>query len=398
MADQEIKTSIDALVAYLNEHGESGVNGVSAALGVSEQVVLEWANILEKAGVIRILHKSGRLFLAPMRGQQATNIAVRDIKQAEESRLQTEMDAEVAMVGQIETRIDEFSKSTAKIDTLLKTKYKDVKELLDKINAVEAHIERIEKAMNARAAHINDVANQAQKDFDIVEKYKSNLSLFSTDTNNAKAVAQELNDLLKSYQNNITAMSKNLETVVYQYRKNALDIGRNIREKHDELRQVISFEEKQISEYERVSTDYKRNTEALIRRTEQTSKHIRDEMAKERQQIEQLTAASVPQMTKLKGQIGSMKNDLGDLAQLNANIVAVKNSLADVSKQKDDILNQLRKMQQELKNIKTSTKGSTDKSIESIKDRHATVSESITSLRGKVDDISKSFDQLREGK
>ena len=40
MADQEVKTSIDALVAYLNEHGETDVTAVSHALGVNESVIL----------------------------------------------------------------------------------------------------------------------------------------------------------------------------------------------------------------------------------------------------------------------------------------------------------------------------------------------------------------------
>jgi hypothetical protein len=63
--DQSVTTSIDDLVKYLNEHGETESSELANTLGVGEGLIEAWANALEKAKIVKITYKSGRMYLAP---------------------------------------------------------------------------------------------------------------------------------------------------------------------------------------------------------------------------------------------------------------------------------------------------------------------------------------------
>ncbi len=64
--EQSITTSIDDLVKYLNEHGETESSALAGTLGVSEAVIEAWAGALEKAKMTKVIYKRGRMYLAPV--------------------------------------------------------------------------------------------------------------------------------------------------------------------------------------------------------------------------------------------------------------------------------------------------------------------------------------------
>ncbi len=204
MADQEIKTSIDGLVTYLNQHGETNITTVASALGVGEATIIEWSNILEKANMIKIVHKSGRMFLSPLRGGVVESVAEED---SDQMHIQAEVASQIAIVNQISARIDQFSRSVSAIDELFKTKYKNVKPFLDKVNAIQNRVEGYEKRMSTKAKQVEELEKTMQSEFDALQKYSSSLSGFSMDTNNARGVSDDIKGRLAAYQGNIQEMS-----------------------------------------------------------------------------------------------------------------------------------------------------------------------------------------------
>lgn len=383
LADQEIKTGIDALVAYLKENGETNASVAAAALGVGESSVIEWANILEKANVITMTHKAGRVFLAPVTGsgQQAN----KEAKQAEQSTVQEMISSDLAAVEQVSLDLEEFSKSIAKVDEQFNTKYKDVKAILDRLNGIESSILRVEKRLSAKDKYVKEVSKTAQDRYEAAQKYLSNLQSFSLDTNNARAVAQELKDMLKAYEKNTSELAKALDQVMYQYRKNAMGLSRGIKEKHSQLAEVMSFDERQIREYERLRQEYKREYARMAREVDRIGKHVLDEIARGKAGMEKLMLSSSAQMNMIKPKVGEIKRDLGSIAVLNDNLVEIRNAVAELRRQREDILSEIRKMQQEVKSGPPS---------KTMNERMGQINSSVTSLREKIDRINKDFVNL----
>lgn len=382
MADQEIKTGIDALVAYLNEHGETNISVIATALGVGEAAVLEWANVLEKANLILVSHKSGRLFLSPMTGAAKAN---KEVEQAKRSTVQELISSDLAAVDQISLDLDDFMKSLGRIDDIFNTKYKNAKVMLDKLNSIDANMARVEKNIESRASYIKTVSEKSKEQVDTARGHLSVLLGFSLDTNNAKAVAQELRDLLKAYERNTTDLGKALDQTVYQYRKNALTLSKSIKEKHDQLVEVLSFDEKQIREYERVGEDYKREQARLQRQTEGIGKKTLDEIEAGKAEMTRLIELSKVQINTIRPRVDDIKKDLGQLAQLNSQIASLRTSIDELSKQREAIIPELRKLQQDAKS---------GENIIALEERANSLSDKINEVKSKAEIIRKDFENM----
>ncbi len=396
MADQEVKTSIDALVAYLNEHGETNVTAVSQALGVNESVILGWANVLEKANILRIVYKSGRAYLSPVTGAQAGIAVTQAVKQAESAHLGEELESQVAVVNQVSARIEELSRGLLKIDEVFRTKYKGVKEIIDKINKAEGYIEGVEKKMEGRTEHIKGVAEKAQRDFETAQKYLASLSGVSVDTNNARAVSQELHTQLDAYDKNTEDLSKSLESVIYQYRKNALEVSRKIREKRNELTEILEFEDKQIGNYEKSIAGYNRESDAAIRRTDAASKRVLDDLAKGTEEIARLSRSVNSSLSGLRDEVNGIKRDLGGMADLNSGIEGIRKDLDGVVKKRDALFAELKKMQEDAALV--DSKGEVAAvSPEEMKEKSDKVTDSVVEMNNRLSGMEDRFRSLGKG-
>ena len=385
MADQQIKTGIDALVSYLNEHGETNVSVIATALGVGESAVLEWANVLEKANVIIVSHRAGRLYLAPM---TSANKLTKEVKQAERSRTMEMISSDLAAVDQISSDLDEFTKSLGNIDELFNTKYKNVKGMLDKLNGIDANMAKVEKDIETRTNFIKNVSEKSQEQFETAQTHLANLTDFSLDTNNAKAMAQELKDLLKATEKNTSDLSKGLDLVVYRYRKNALNFSKSIKEKHRQLVEVMSYDQKQIREYKRLNQDYKR-APALTRQLGSINKRVLDEIAKGKAELARQIDLSKMQINSIRPRVDEIKDDLGGLAVLDEQLIGIRGDLAALTKQRDSLLAELKKLQQ-------TTRGGEETGEMSEKANE--ISGTLTTVRGKVEKMKTDFNSLGKKK
>ncbi len=70
MPSKVVDTSIEALVSYLKEHGETDSESLLKALNVDHELLNEWANALEAAKVVKIRYKFAKMFLAPVATQK----------------------------------------------------------------------------------------------------------------------------------------------------------------------------------------------------------------------------------------------------------------------------------------------------------------------------------------
>ena len=71
MADKSIETSVDRLVAYLKKNGETEVSFLSANLGIGEDTMTDLVKILEKANIVKITYKLGKMYVTPADSMKA---------------------------------------------------------------------------------------------------------------------------------------------------------------------------------------------------------------------------------------------------------------------------------------------------------------------------------------
>jgi DNA-binding transcriptional ArsR family regulator len=66
MDGKEVRTSIDKLVDYLNDHGETDSDLLINALKIDETTLSVWANALEEAHVVKIEYKFAKMYMSLM--------------------------------------------------------------------------------------------------------------------------------------------------------------------------------------------------------------------------------------------------------------------------------------------------------------------------------------------
>lgn len=395
MADQEIKTSIDGLITYLNEHGETNTTMIASALGVGESTIIEWSNILEKANMIRIVHKSGRMFLSPLKGLGGTSIDIKAEEDSDQMRVQAEVASQIAVVNQISAKIEQFNRSISAIDDLFKTRYKSAKPYLDRVNAIQNRIDGFEKRISSKSKQIEELETKMRREFDALQRYSEGLSGFSVDTNNARAVSDEIKGRMNSYEASAEEMSKNFEQTVHKYRKEMQETYREVKEKSDQLKQIVELEDRQIKEYERTAKDYKRDSELIIRRAEQRKKSAIDEIEKTRQEVARLSSVADKDLGSLKAAVNDLKAGLGSIASLNDNLSSIKKELGDATTQKNAILRDLGAMEQDVKAVKEIKKPAEKLAKASnLKERNEQITAKVKDLKNSADKIGQQFKVL----
>lgn len=395
MADQEIKTSIDGLITYLNEHGETNTTVVATALGVGEATIIEWSNILEKANMIRIVHKSGRMFLSPLRLTGATTAEIKIAEDSDQLHVQADVASQIAVVNQISAKIDQFTRTVSAIDDLFKTKYKNVKPVLDKLNEIQNRIDEFEKKTSTKSKQIQDLSERMEKEFDSLQKYSVGLSGFSVDTNNARSVSDDINARIKAYDANSKAMSKEFDAIINKYRKSAAELHREAREKNDQLRQIVELEERQIREYEATAKDYRRDSEAIIRKLEQRKKAVLDDISKTKLEVGRLGTVGDKDLMELKSAVDELKKGLGDISGINDGIVAVRKDLEQATAQKNALLKELGMMMQDVKNVGLIKKPAEKQAkAVSLKEKAVGMADKVSTLKQSAEKIKKDFDAM----
>ncbi|MDE1860436.1 MAG: hypothetical protein KGH72_01835 [Candidatus Micrarchaeota archaeon] len=345
MAEAEIKTTIDALVSYVNEHGETNVTSVSAALGVGEQTIVEWANILEKANILKIVYKSGKMFLLPVSISGQTLEEMKQEAQAEKSHLDTEISSQLAIVNQVATKMVEFDKSVQEIENIFKTKYKDVKVILDRMNAIESQLSEANKRIKAKSDAIANIHTKLKEDFDGMERYSVDLNKFNFDTNNARTISTDIRNRIQSYKENLNAMQNQFDKVIKEHRNNALTLVNSMKEDVKELEQVSLYDDKQIREYENNERVFKRDAEALLKKVKKERTAAMDEIVKSSQTVQRLLELSSKQTFDIHARLDTLKKDIGFTANLNDGITTIRKQLDTSMQDKEKLIKELNSLQ-----------------------------------------------------
>ncbi len=71
MDSETVTTSIDELVAYLKRHGETESAELAKAVKSDEKHIEEWVGALEKAGVVGVSYRMGRMYVRVLENGKA---------------------------------------------------------------------------------------------------------------------------------------------------------------------------------------------------------------------------------------------------------------------------------------------------------------------------------------
>lgn len=400
MADQPVTTSIDTLIKYINEAGEMDSFTLAHKLGVSEETVKGWGDILEKAGMIKISYKVGKMYLSPASktGTTASDIkmskAVDDVRKLD---IQTQTDIQSMMINNISTKIDSYSKTAAEADRIFREKRKDTKEALDRIMQMEDEVNRTFNSINSKREAVNKYVEELKKQFEALKTGSSNVTSFSLDSSGAKALIEDINRKADTFKSNMIELRKEFESGIIEYRKTVQAMEEHAQQEVRALHEIAAKEADELSRYEKQIAKYKRKEAEMKHKADRASKLVLDDAVKSRDEVAKLYTIAEKEAKDASVAINSIKAGWGELATFNDKLSEIKKGVGEVQKENDALKQELESIKAELRRLnanKTIRPGEANSRLDTLTKRSKATLDRLTKNDKKRENVENQLSEL----
>lgn len=395
--DQPITTSIDSLVKYLEEHGETDTSTLVKVLSVNEGTVVDWADILEKAGMVKITYRVGKMFLSPTvqpSGRQQAEVAktITDVKKAS---VRTEIEIQQTLLNEIRSKLAMYAKTVSDADTVFREEGKTARPTLEKIGNLESEVNRLYNSLNAKKEGVNKLVEDLQKELTEMDKQTEQIKGYTFDSGNVKQMLEDVSKRVSAFNANIDDLNKAFEKIVDEHRRSIREMQASTISEINALREAVASENRKVADYERLTANFKRKADSTHKKLSMTRSSLLDEANRARDETLRLYNGAMSQMKSINQSIKSMKDSWGSLSAFNDKLTEVSKEVTDLAAQVDTANKSLSVMFQELSKLDQKGKG-TQKEEEERSKKTMDIGEKAKKHRGITNSIVKKEGELKK--
>ncbi|MCL5420015.1 MAG: hypothetical protein M1354_04030 [Candidatus Marsarchaeota archaeon] len=362
MADQPITTSIDSLVKYLREHGEVDTATLALELGISESTVVDWAGILEKAGMVVVLYKVGKMFVQPKTTSSTELLQIeKTAAQTMKLGIQADIESQQQLLDSVRKKLDEYSATVKNIDSIFNDKLKGPKKELAKIDRLDEEVSKRFTWISTEKKALASAEGDLRKEIDQMQAYAASIKDYSLDTSGIRAMLDDAGHKVQDFKRQTAELNEEFEKVVATHRAAMRALQADTFAKLNSARDAIGTEERRISGYERDIGDYKRKASVESRQISRKGQSLLDEMSRISAEANAICDGSLARITEIRQKLKSAKADLGAIATFNDRLNQVSREVADLSVQVGEVDKLLAGSLQELKEKNAREKGAGEK-------------------------------------
>lgn len=399
MADQPITTSIDDLVKYLNEHGETDSAALSGALKVNESIIETWADVLDKAQIVRISYKLGKMYVSPMtitkEGVEVAKKTVELKKGAAESYLTTQ----VNMINQINTRLDEFRRYVNVAEGAFRAKAGEIKKTIDEIDKLSMQVDNAYKKLKDKKDFIDALSVRLEKETQKLEEKVEVTEKVASKESDAKRVISDIKAKLDDSEARIKTMNTSFNMTLGENRKSFVELLGSIKDESKYLKEVLSQKEKEVHEYNSLLSSYKFESESVKRKVSRERSRMLDDIAKSTDEARKVYSVAEIQLFDVQKTLVDMKKQFGGFSDLSDKLNSIKSSLNSITKQKDELQKEVEQIAEQLKAIgaldptrvaeKTMKMQEADAKMAQTAKKIEVVGKSVDDIKNDIDEIAK---------
>jgi chromosome segregation ATPase len=341
MADQNITTSIDDLMTYLSEHGETESTELSKALGVNESIIETWADVLEKAKITKVSYRVGKMYISLSGAAKTGDETVKKTVEIKTSITDTALQEQMNAVNkQVNAKIDELKQFTNITESAFRKRVGEVKARLDELDKFEAQINRAAKKLKERKDYVDKMAATLNKSIEDLDERSGGVVASGTG-GDAKVMIDDIRNKLENADAMIKKLDRDFARTFDENRKGFAELMDGMRKESGALRRELYRKEKENEEYDSVAKSYGRESEHVRRWVSGERGKMLDEIARASQEAQKVYTVSGSQLLGLKADIEIIKKEFGGFADLSDKIKNVKGEISDISKQRDEIAKEL---------------------------------------------------------
>jgi chromosome segregation ATPase len=397
MAEDVTKTSIDTLVEYLKEHGETDTSTLAKTLGVSETLIEEWSNILERSNIVKINYKAGKMYVAPLAVTKGGFEEAQHSIEIEKENIINEATAQLDEINKLNEKIENLSKVISSGNEILKKKMGPLKEELDELYKISNIAEKRYNEVKERKKEVDTIAERLNKELDGLRERASSIERFSIDTANAKKLIQDIQNKIELMQKTLEEEIENRKKAFEMLEKNEKAIVESIKNEINAIREMIIASEREINEAQRLEMQYKKDAITLRRKLDETGKKAIADISKDKEEIEKYYNFLDKKYTELKLKIEDVKKSIGDITTINETLKEAQNSIENINKRKEPLQKELNEIIQEAKSIDALAREDIitgTKKVNELKDKTSKSRSKLGEINKMVSDTDENIEDL----
>ncbi len=393
MADQPLTTSIDDLVKYVNEHGETDSTTLASALKVGENIIETWADVLEKAQIVKINYKLGKMFVSPKTiTKEGAEVAKKTVEM-KRGVAETELATQVSMINQINTKLDEFKRYVSSAEGAFKTKAGQIKENLDQIDKLSSQVDSAYRKLKEKKDTIDRLSATLDKEAAALEEKAGKAQSVTGADSDPQRVINDISAKLEDSESRLKALRSNVNSTMEQSRNEFSQLLNGIKDENKALREMLSQREKELHDYESFLKSYGQQSDSVKRQAAKERTKMIDDIANATEDTRRVYSVAEKQITDVKKSLSDMKSQFGGFADLSDKLNGIKSSIDSISRQKDELLKEIEQLQEQTRAL--SVVEDSKVAEKSVKMRQ--VDEKMTSTKKKVSQLGRQTDEIKKG-
>ncbi len=355
MADEQITTSIDELLKYVTEHGDTESTVLIAALGISQKTLEEWADILEKANILKITYRVGKMFLSPVsQSKEAIDMAKRSAEM-KELTIKEEIGTHINALDAMEKKIETFTRFVSGSERIFKNKAGDIKTSLDRIDKLSDEANKNYKGLEEKKAFIDTIATKLEKELEELNKKSEEIGKLSATSETTAAINNDIRVKISAADAIINNLIAKYDETIKSQRKELTDIRDSVKEDIKNMTDSSKGMESQIDKYNKLLQEYKKDAANAKLNAEKESKKLLDDAAKMKGDVDRMISSADSEVKKLNSTLEAIKKEFGGLADINDKLNDIKKRLEESSKEKESIKKELLVLSKQLQALKSSS-------------------------------------------
>ncbi|MDE1854783.1 MAG: hypothetical protein KGH57_00470 [Candidatus Micrarchaeota archaeon] len=397
MADQPITTSIDDLVKYLNEHGETDSAALAAALKVNENIIETWADVLEKAQIVRINYKLGKMFVSPMTITKEGEEVAKKTVELKRGAAEAELASQINAINQINTKLDEFRRYIAGAEGAFKTKAGEIKNTIDQIDKLNLQVDNAYKRLKEKKDYIDQMSVKLDKEAAQLEEKAKAATTITGSNADSKQMITDIRAKLEDSEGRLRALNAGMNSMLEQSRKSFSQLTDSVRAESKTLRDTLNQRERELQEYDSFLKSYKQESDSIRRQVSRERIRMLDDIAKSSDEARKVYAVAERQIIDVKKTLVDTKSQFGGFADLNDRINGIKSSIDSIVRQKDELQKELEQLQEQLRAISALGEEHVAEKSEQMQhadDRMSETARKAEQLKQDTENVKKGIDEL----
>ena len=328
----KITTGLDKLLRLLEEKGKLSIAEAAARLGIEEEVITEWVELLEHEKLVATSYRFSKQFVE-IKEQDATKKVEVNAK-----KVSTEKEA---FHRKIESAIHDLKKDTAGFDTLKKQYERIQHSVKDELESVRTQMKELDRFEKMRGS-INDKIKQQKDEYkkftkayeEVVSKYDVEYNAFTAKLTQEEKRIKKIKDSIKGLRDEKEATEKSVLEGIEKLKKVSHDLNEKL---HD-----LSAAEKRVStidqEIQKLEKGAEKSKEQFI---VNLSKKIGQRKEALDLEQEELLRSTKDRVKHIKEYADSGRAAYDRFSSLFMDKIKTLNFFEDISKEKEKLLKEL---------------------------------------------------------